>query len=215
MKRVFALLMFFVLISPNIAFADSIILYCKVRSLNVREGPGKNYKIIGTIKRFDAVNVKKSSNGWAYFTKTRFPSGGWVSKEFLVGSKASIVGRRKTKALKKRVNIAAESISYKKIDANAKNMTDAVFSSYAKSLVGKNVTWKGMVVQVKKNWLNSNYEVRVDMDDTGIFDVTFDVTKRVALQLARNEYYKFAGIIESVNKIFGTSVVNLEHVRFR
>lgn len=110
---------------------------------------------------------------------------------------------------------SALSLSYKEIDKNCQNLTDAQFSEYSKSLIGKRVTWTGKVTNVSKNWLDHNYEVKIDMDKTGVFDVSFDVPKSWALQLKKNAYYKISGTIKRVAKVFGTVVVTLENVSFK
>jgi micrococcal nuclease len=97
MKRTFLFIVAFYLILSSSAFAISEILYCKVSSLNVREGPGTNYKIIGKIKKFDVVEVEEESEGWVYFTKKIFPSGGWVYKKYLVADRKAIPQQEKAK----------------------------------------------------------------------------------------------------------------------
>ena len=76
--------MAFYFILSSSTFANSDILYCKVSFLNVREGPRTDYKIIGKIKKFDAIEVEEDIKDWVYFTNKNFPSGGWVSKKYLV-----------------------------------------------------------------------------------------------------------------------------------
>ena len=110
---------------------------------------------------------------------------------------------------------SALALSYEEIDRNCQNITDAQFSEYSKTLVGKRVTWTGKVTDVSENWLDPNYEVKIDMDETGVFDVSFDVPKSLALQLEKNAYYKFAGTIKRITKVFGTAVVTLENVSFK
>lgn len=110
---------------------------------------------------------------------------------------------------------SALALSYEEIDQNCQNLTDAQFSEYSKSLIGKRVTWTGKVTDVSENWLNPNYEVKIDMDETGVFDVSFDVPKSLALQLKKNAYYKFTGTIKRVTKVLGVSVVTLENVSFK
>lgn len=48
-------------------------------ALNVRSGPGVNYRIIDTVKKGEAFTViKEHSNGWV-----QFKSGGWVNGKYL------------------------------------------------------------------------------------------------------------------------------------
>ena len=89
--------MAFYLILSFSAFAISNILYCKVSSLNVREGPNTNYKIIGKIKKFDVIEVEEEIKGWVYFTNKKFPSGGWVSQKYLVADRKAIPQQEKAK----------------------------------------------------------------------------------------------------------------------
>ena len=108
----------------------------------------------------------------------------------------------------------AFALSYKKIDSQVKNLTNVQFKQYSSSLIGSRVKWTGMVTDVTKNWLNSNYEVKMDMDKTGVYDVSFDVSKNLALQLKKNGYYKFSGTIKRITSVLGTVVVTLEKVKF-
>ena len=96
MKRTFLFVVAFYLILPSSAFAISDILYCKVSSLNVREGPRTDYKIIGKIKKFDAIEVEEDIKNWVYFTNKKFPSGAWVSKKYLVADRKSNSSIRKS-----------------------------------------------------------------------------------------------------------------------
>lgn len=83
-------------------FSD--ILYCGVSALNVREGAGTNYKVIGKIKKFDSLRVEKESKGWIYFKKKKFPDGGWVNKKYLVTAqqKDTKVKKEKIKQAKRK-----------------------------------------------------------------------------------------------------------------
>ena len=101
MKRTFLFVVAFCLILSSSAFAISDILYCKVSSLNVREGPRTDYKIIGKIKKFDVIEVEEDIEGWVYFANKNFPSGAWVSKKYLVADKKAIPQEEKAKATKK------------------------------------------------------------------------------------------------------------------
>ena len=44
---------------------------CIVRALYLREGPGKNYKIIGNLVRNDVVTVYEVKNGWYRISSTK------------------------------------------------------------------------------------------------------------------------------------------------
>jgi len=89
-QRTFLFIVAFYWIMSSSAFAISDILYCKVRSLNVREGPRTNYKIIGKIKKFDFIAVEVDIKGWVYFSNKNFPYGGWVFKNYLVADRKAI-----------------------------------------------------------------------------------------------------------------------------
>jgi len=96
-KRIFLFIVAFFLILSSSALAISDILYCKVSSLNVREGPRTNYKIIGKFKRFDVIEVEEEIKDWVYFTNKNFPSGAWASKKHLVADRKAIPQQEKAK----------------------------------------------------------------------------------------------------------------------
>lgn len=112
------------------------------------------------------------------------------------------------------INIA-EAITYGSIDKKCNTMTDAQFTEYAKSTEGTRVSWTGAVTDVTENWLDDEYEVNIDMDDTGVYDVSFDVSKSLAMQLKKKSSYSFTGTIKSVTCIFGGAVVSLKGGRFK
>ena len=118
MKRtiIFSLIALFILSSS--AFGIIELLYCKVSSLNVREGPGTNYKIIGKIKKFDVIEVEEEIKDWVYFTNKNFPSGGWVHKKYLVADRKAIPQQEKAKGTKK-----ARREKTKKIDPTLENIS--------------------------------------------------------------------------------------------
>jgi hypothetical protein len=105
-------------------------------------------------------------------------------------------------------------ITYNEIDAACKSMTDAQFDNYKKTLVGTSVTWTGVITDVTKNW-GQDYGVRIDMDNTGVADVYFDVPEAVALSLRKKGSYTFSGTIKSVQKIFGGSTITLDKASIR
>ncbi len=75
-------------------------LHCGVKVLNVRNRPGINHEIIGTLKKFDRIIVDKEEDGWAYFTNMKFANGGWVIKKFLIDVEQSKILVRKEKEAK-------------------------------------------------------------------------------------------------------------------
>ena len=100
MKRTFIFVVAFYLILSSSAFAISDILYCKVSSLNVREGPRTDYKIIGKINKFYVIEVEEDIEGWVYFANENFPSGAWVNKKYLVADQKAIPQPEKAKVRK-------------------------------------------------------------------------------------------------------------------
>lgn len=109
---------------------------------------------------------------------------------------------------------AAEPLNYELLDKVARSVTEAQWDELADSLVGIPVTWTGQVVEVEKNWLDDLYEVRIDMDRTGVSDVYFDVRREIALSLKKDGWYRFRGTIRNVSRIFGSPVVTLDAVLF-
>lgn len=100
-------------------------------------------------------------------------------------------------------------LTYSEIDVNARQMTEAQFDEYAKTLKGKAIKWTGKVTNVDSNWLSSDYEVNIDMDNTGISDVDFDVDKYTGLRLHKSDSYQFIGRIKSVYTFFGGAKIRL------
>lgn len=163
MKRTFLFIVAFYLILSSSAFAISDVLYCKVSSLNVRKGPGTNYKIIGKIKKFDGIEVKEESGSWVYFTKNIFPSGGWVSRKYLVANQKAILGQ------------FSPEVEWDEMEQAANNMEKFLFASspYSKNLIsffdisikdGHLIMWiKGNMLKVNENTRDKLYRNILDI----------------------------------------------------
>lgn len=102
-------------------------------------------------------------------------------------------------------------IKLSEIKNNNKQMTDAQFDEYKEKIIGKKVIWNGYIEEVEKNSFSDNYKVWVDNESP---DVAMsvqdcyltDIPKEKALSLAKDDYIKFKGKIDSVTKFMGISV---------
>ncbi|MCQ4087627.1 N-acetylmuramoyl-L-alanine amidase [Saccharibacillus sp. JS10] len=59
-------------------------------SVIIRSGPGKNYELLGSSNRNDAVTVTKQQNGWSRI-ETSYGAHGWISTKYLQGGSGAIV----------------------------------------------------------------------------------------------------------------------------
>jgi len=103
----------------------------------------------------------------------------------------------------------AIALTYSEIDANARQMTEAQFDEYAKTLKGVVIKWTGKVTDVDSNLFGSDYGVNIDMDNTNISDVSFDIDKYTALRLHKRGSYQFMGKIKLVYTLFGGANIQL------
>ncbi|SMN11487.1 hypothetical protein SPBRAN_1759 [uncultured Candidatus Thioglobus sp.] len=107
----------------------------------------------------------------------------------------------------------AIALTYSEIDSNARKMTEAQFDEYTKTLKGLTIEWTGKVTDVDSNLFGSDYEVNIDMDNTGIYDTSFDIDKYIALKLYKSNSYKFTGKIKyAYASAFGGAKIQLYNV---
>ena len=104
---------------------------------------------------------------------------------------------------------AKEELTYQLINAAHTETTEAQWDEIAELLKGKPVAWSGVVIDVDRNLLDDLYEVWIDMDNTGVQDVTFDVTRSVAIGLRKGRRYRFTGRIERATSTLGLLIIRL------
>jgi len=112
------------------------------------------------------------------------------------------------------VNANAQS-SYKQMESYGQSLTDAQFDTWSKSFKGETVSWTGKIVDVDTKWFSSDLKVSVDMDNTGVQDVYFDVSKSVGMSLMKGQTISFRGRIYVVINTLGLFQVTLEDVTIR
>ncbi len=122
---------------------------------------------------------------------------------------------RQKKGVSNYENGKQHELTYNEIDSNVTKMTEAQFDVYSNNLKGTQVTWTGEVVDVDSNWLSDDYEVKIDMDNTGIPDVRFDVDKHTALELYKGKSYQFTGSISHIFTIFGGANIQLDYATIK
>jgi hypothetical protein len=109
---------------------------------------------------------------------------------------------------------ANSGIRYKSIRYNMQNMTKLQFKEYCNSITDEKILWTGYVSEVKEKWFGG-YEVLVDMDAPNSFsiqDVTFDISKEVAMKLSKNRRIVFEGEIKDILNVLGSCQVMLKNV---
>ena len=104
-------------------------------------------------------------------------------------------------------------LTYDEIDNNAGKMTEAQFDLYSDNLKGTRVKWTGKVIDVDSNWFSDDYEVTIDMDNTGVSDVRFDIDKHTALKLYKGKSYQFTGSIAYIFTSFGGANMRLDYAK--
>ena len=80
-------------------------------SLNVRSGPGTNYKIVTSLKNNEKVTVYETKDGWS-----RIGTNKWVSSSYLYTDKSTVGKTKKIKAstLYSKKNLSGKKYKYKK-----------------------------------------------------------------------------------------------------
>jgi len=101
------------------------------------------------------------------------------------------------------LSLNAFSLTSYEIKTHKKEMTEAQWKKYAKTLPGQKITWEGTVEEVTKNWLQP-YEIRVEMDgnrSSHTMVTITDVPKKIAESLDRETKIKFSGTIKRLGYI--------------
>jgi uncharacterized protein YraI len=80
--------------TPNDAATKSVCSFITGRSVNVRSGPGNNYKVVANLKRGDGVRANYRQGKWVKLTGRVYGTApnervrsfnGWVSNQFING----------------------------------------------------------------------------------------------------------------------------------
>ena len=90
-------------------------------------------------------------------------------------------------------------------------MTEAQWNHYVDQIVGTWVTnWTGWIDDVNEKTFGG-YELWIDMDPPdevlSVYDVTFDISDEVALQVTKDNPIAFSGKITAVTDISGVGLV--------
>jgi len=111
--------------------------------------------------------------------------------------------------------VNANAQSYKQMESYGQSLTDVQFDAWSKSVKGKTVSWTGKIVDVDTQWFSNDLKVSVDLDNTGVQDVYFDVSKSVGMSLMKGQTISFRGRIYIVINTFALFQVTLEDVTIR
>lgn len=114
---------------------------------------------------------------------------------------------------------SAQHASFPVIRQNAenRNLTEAQWKMYARSLRGQAAHWRGWVHDVNRTFFGG-YELQVDMDKpgsgSGTYEVVFAIPTEDALMYRKEQRVRFEGKISSVSKaILGSCTVHLSDAR--
>lgn len=102
--------------------------------------------------------------------------------------------------------------SYEEMEKHAQGLTDVQFDRWASEVKGTAVFWSGKVVNVSAKQGSGDVEVKVDMNDTGVQDVYFDVGPADARFLDKGQTIRFVGKIKNVTNKLGLFQITLENV---
>lgn len=89
--------------------------------------------------------------------------------------------------------------------------TDAQLKEHFNAFIGKKISWRGWVFEVKKK--NNGFQIWVDMDAPGsgfsIQDIYLNTKDKKALALKQKQKLSFVGEIDKFDKIFGKYLVTV------
>jgi uncharacterized protein YraI len=79
--------------TPNYAAKKSVCSFITGNGVNVRSGPGNNFKVVKSLKRGDVVGASHRQGNWVKLTALNFGTtevkkenlNGWVSNKFING----------------------------------------------------------------------------------------------------------------------------------
>ena len=126
-------------------------------ALNVRQGAGTNYSIIGKLYKGDVVNILSSSNGW-YKIKLSNGSTGWVSSQYITLSDSSSDSGNTPSDSEDSTEINKKGT----VNTSALNVRQGAGTNY--SIIGK--LYKGDVVNILSS-SNGWYKIELSNGSTG------------------------------------------------
>lgn len=195
--------------APNRSSSSSAERQNQVRfvqnQVNIRSGRGTEHDVIGSVSPGFPIWVGAERNGWYAVYDTPSPSHGRPTG-FVYG------------------NLLTEVPRYEDIERAAEEMTSAQRNAYEDALKGVRIDWTGWIqnVQEQQSILGeeTRYQVQVDMLPPGAEgpleistqDVVFDVPRRQALNLSREQKVRFLGRIQSLRWLMGGLLIRLENV---
>ena len=126
-------------------------------ALNVRQGAGTNYSIIGKLYKGDVVNILSSSNGW-YKIELSNGSTGWVSSQYITLNDSSSDSGNTSSDSEDSTEINKKGT----VNTSALNVRQGAGTNY--SIIGK--LYKGDVVNILVS-SNGWYKIELSNGSTG------------------------------------------------
>ena len=126
-------------------------------ALNVRQGAGTNYSIIGKLYKGDVVNILSSSNGW-YKIELSNGSTGWVSSQYITLNDSSSDSANTPSDSEDSTEINKKGT----VNTSALNVRQGAGTNY--SIIGK--LYKGDVVNILSS-SNGWYKIELSNGSTG------------------------------------------------
>ncbi|MBW4512782.1 MAG: SH3 domain-containing protein [Scytonematopsis contorta HA4267-MV1] len=80
--------------TPNYAARKSVCSFITGRTVNIRSGPGTNYRVVASLRRADVVRASHRQGNWVRITARVFGNpprervtafNGWVSNQYING----------------------------------------------------------------------------------------------------------------------------------
>lgn len=105
-------------------------------------------------------------------------------------------------------------LTYALIAAAHDEASDPEWDAIAEKLKGRRIDWTGSVLAIDRNWTNSRYSVMLDLDGVGLYDVSTQVDRAVALKLREGRRYRFTGKISRARATLGILVIRVDDARF-
>ncbi len=129
--------------------ATSKTKYVTASTLNVRSGPGTNYKIVTTVKKNASVKVTQTKGTWEKVTVGSHT--GWVSSKYLTTKKPAAKVNYKT------MYVTASTLNIRSgAGTNYKVVTTVKKNSSVKVVQTKG-SWSKVIVGSKTGWASSKY----------------------------------------------------------
>ena len=176
-------------------------------------------KVIGLISLFLILSIPASAQGVSFpdllkETSTNYERGNHLAaKTAIMRAEAALnmeIGDR----------LREGAIPFDVFRAALAELSDAQFKRWASDLTGKEVSWRGWIMEVEKKWYGE-YEIQVDMDQPGeppqLHDVSIWVGSEkgdFVLALSKGDSISFQGKITNITKVSGRLVVVIKQVKF-